>query len=58
MLREGRNEISVANVSPANNFNAPPYVLLSDATLDIPGAALSRAGRDRPRQRDATESDR
>jgi hypothetical protein len=57
MLREGRNEISVGNLSPTGNFNAPPYVLLSDATLDMPGTTLSRAGRDTPRQRDASESD-
>jgi hypothetical protein len=49
MLREGRNEIAVANLSPSGNFNAPPYVLLSDATLDVPGAGLEHAGRVMPR---------
>jgi hypothetical protein len=57
MLRKSRNEIAVANLSPAGNFNAPPYVLLSDAKLDMPGTALSRAGRGTTRQRDATGSD-
>jgi hypothetical protein len=40
-LRAGRNEIAVANRSPAASFNAPPYVLLADASLDIPGASAS-----------------
>jgi hypothetical protein len=38
LLRQGRNEIAVANLSPSGNFNAPPYVLLADATLEAPGA--------------------
>jgi hypothetical protein len=38
-LRAGPNEIALANLNPAGNFNAPPYVLVSDATLDLPAAA-------------------
>ena len=38
LLRRGRNEITIANLSPSGNFNAPPYVLLADATLEAPGA--------------------
>lgn len=31
----GSNEIAVANLTPAANFNAPPYVLLSEASLEV-----------------------
>jgi hypothetical protein len=41
LLRQGRNEIAVANLSPSGNFNGPPYVLLADATLDAPGARVN-----------------
>jgi hypothetical protein len=37
LLRQGRNEITIFNLSPGGNFNAPPYVLLADATLQAPG---------------------
>ena len=37
-LRAGRNEIVIANLSPGANFSAPPYILLGDATLSVPGA--------------------
>jgi hypothetical protein len=36
-LRAGPNEIALANLNPASNFNAPPYVLVADATLDLSG---------------------
>ena len=39
ILRAGPNTIEVANLTPGNNYNAPPYVLLADATLQISGAA-------------------
>lgn len=35
-LRAGPNEIALANLNPSGNFNAPPYVLVADATLDLP----------------------
>jgi hypothetical protein len=41
LLERGRNEITIANLSPSGNFNAPPYVLLADATLDAPGASVT-----------------
>lgn len=37
LLVAGRNEIVVANLSPSANFGAPPYVLLADARLEVPG---------------------
>ena len=37
MLRAGSNTIEVANLTPGSNYNAPPYVLLADATLQISG---------------------
>lgn len=37
LLRAGENEIAVANLTPAAEFNAPPYILLSEARLDFPG---------------------
>ncbi len=40
LLRRGRNEIAVANLSPSGNFSAPPYVLLADAALEVPGARV------------------
>jgi hypothetical protein len=40
LLRAGRNEIAIANLTPAANFGAPPYILLSDATLQAPGARI------------------
>jgi hypothetical protein len=40
LLNQGRNEITFANLSPSANFSAPPYVLLSEATLDAPGARV------------------
>jgi hypothetical protein len=42
-LRAGRNEIAVLNLSPSSNFNAPPYILLSEATLETPGARVVAA---------------
>jgi hypothetical protein len=33
VLRRGENEIAIANLAPASTFNAPPYLLLGDATL-------------------------
>jgi hypothetical protein len=41
VLKRGRNEITIANLSPSGNFNAPPYVLLADATLEAPGASVT-----------------
>lgn len=34
VLRSGRNEIVVSNLTPAANFNGPPYVLLAGAVLE------------------------
>jgi hypothetical protein len=41
VLERGRNEITIANLSPSGTFNAPPYVLLADATLEVPGATVT-----------------
>jgi hypothetical protein len=41
MLRAGANEIALTNKTPGANFNAPPYILLADATLDLPAGAVS-----------------
>jgi hypothetical protein len=41
LLRQGRNEIAITNLSPSGNLNAPPYVLLADATLNVPGARVT-----------------
>ena len=64
LLREGRNEIAVSNLSPSGNFNAPPYVLLADAVLNAPGARAtalapdnSRSERDRDQADEADEDD-
>jgi hypothetical protein len=35
LLTAGRNEIAVTNLSPAANFGIPPYVLLTDASLEV-----------------------
>jgi hypothetical protein len=43
-LRPGRNEIAFVNLSPSGNVNAPPYILLADATLQVPGVDVT-AGR-------------
>ena len=53
LLQRGRNEITVANLSPSGNFNAPPYVLLGDASLEAPGARVTPITADESRrQRD------
>ena len=39
MLRAGPNEIAFANLTPVASFNAPPYVLLADAILEISARA-------------------
>ena len=50
LLRAGPNEVAVANLAPAANFGTPPYVLLAEATLEVPGsevaAAVAAAGED------------
>ena len=56
-LKRGRNQITVANLSPSGNFNAPPYVLLADAILKAPGTRVTpitpdEAGRQRDRAAD------
>ncbi len=63
-LRAGPNEIALANLNPAGNFNAPPYVLVSDATLDLPAAAglaaqpaTERVDRSKDKDRDSQVSD-
>jgi hypothetical protein len=35
VLRSGRNEIAVSNLTPAASFNGPPYILLADAVIEI-----------------------
>jgi hypothetical protein len=58
LLQRGRNEITIANLSPSGNFNAPPYVLLADATLEAPGASVTPLTPDEPRrQRDRVGGD-
>ena len=46
LLRDGRNEITIANLTAGANFSAPPYVLLGDATLRVPGANVTPVSRD------------
>ena len=41
LLKRGRNQITIANQSPSGNVNAPPYVLVGDATLEAPGATVT-----------------
>jgi len=41
LLKRGRNQITIANLSPSGNVNAPPYVLLGDATLEAPGTSVT-----------------
>ena len=50
VLKRGRNEITIANLSPSGNFNAPPYVLLADATLEAPGASVTPLTQDASRR--------
>ncbi len=58
LLERGRNEITVANLSPSGNFNAPPYVLLAEATLEAPGANVTPLTPDESgRQRDRAGGD-
>jgi hypothetical protein len=40
LLQAGRNRITVANLSPSVNVGAPPYILLGDASLQVPGATV------------------
>jgi hypothetical protein len=52
LLNQGRNELTIANLSPSGNFGSPPYVLLAEATLEVPGArAVALAPDDSRRQR-------
>jgi hypothetical protein len=41
LLERGRNQITVTNLSPSGNVNAPPYVLLGDATLEAPRTTVT-----------------
>ncbi len=43
IIRAGPNTIEIANLTPGNNFSAPPYVLLADATLQISGSSAPQA---------------
>ena len=50
-LRPGRNEIAISNLSSSANFGAPPYVLLGDAALTVPGVEVTgRSGDDAQRE--------
>lgn len=58
LLRAGRNEIAVVNLSPSANFSAPPYILLGDTTLEVPGAEVAtRSGDDAQRERNGRDED-
>jgi hypothetical protein len=35
LLHEGANEIALANQAPSASFGSPPYILVSDAVLEI-----------------------
>jgi hypothetical protein len=57
VLRAGPNTIEIANRTPGSNFNAPPYVLLADATLQLPGVTARQdppSNTIQPTQREAT----
>ena len=41
LLRAGRNRITIANLSPSVTVGSPPYVLLGDASLQVPGATVT-----------------
>jgi hypothetical protein len=41
MLQEGRNRLSIANLSPSGTVGAPPYIILGEGSLQVPGAAVS-----------------
>jgi hypothetical protein len=41
LLRAGRNRIAIANLSPSITVGSPPYVLLGDASLQVPGATVT-----------------
>jgi hypothetical protein len=41
LLQAGRNRITFANLSSSVTVGSPPYVLLGDATLQAPGAAVT-----------------
>lgn len=47
-LRAGTNEIALANLTPASNFNAPPYLLVSEATLELAPGGVAGAEPDSP----------
>jgi hypothetical protein len=38
VLRAGPNDLTLSNLTPADSFNSPPYVLVSDVTLDLPAS--------------------
>jgi len=46
-LRSGRNEIAVANLTPVNSFNGPPYVLVAGAIVEVSGAEIEARAPDR-----------
>jgi hypothetical protein len=41
LLRDGRNEVTIANLTPVDSFNAPPYILLAEGRLDVPGVGVT-----------------
>jgi hypothetical protein len=51
LLHAGRNEVAIANLSPSGNFDAPPYILLADTTLQVPGTTITPLAPDRSRRK-------
>lgn len=41
LLQAGRNRITIANLAPSVTVGSPPYILLGDATLQVPGATVT-----------------
>jgi hypothetical protein len=41
-LRSGRNTLSISNLAPINNFNAPPYFMLDEAVITYDSASGQR----------------
>lgn len=65
VLQAGANEIAFANLTRSGNFNMPPYILLSDATLQFgsleapqPVSPVAETQSDRDRQQNTVNQEK
>jgi hypothetical protein len=58
MLQQGRNRLSIANLSPSGNVGSPPYIILGEGSLQAPNASVSILEPEPENERQAQRRDR